>query len=340
MAIEHNITHSYMFTSEFEDIVITGASSVSFSIIHEEETIFTSSFIADGNGVVRIFDISSLLSTYISGVFADFIFRINGEDTAVRVFYSNAPVAEGARLFLPSFFLSSAMHKKRTALYRHEVLSFYAFDACEVYVEACYYGTGLVTKQYPLIAAAELVLNDVTSVDASPMQFVDYSLGDLVCYTVVAGRRRFTFEIGEGMPSAEPAIIFRNNFNVWETIYLVGTRESTPEIKRSLAYINGKYSLYHIDEQHLFKAKTGILLGGMLTIAGDLARSRNVFLLNSRGEATDEIVISDADLKHTNDDNALPSFIFTYRRKRRCSAMVDVVRPPKLFDTTFDKTFD
>lgn len=65
MAIEHNITHSYMFSSEFEDVVITGASSVSFSVAFEDNTIFSSSFVADANGVVRIFDISTLLSTYM-----------------------------------------------------------------------------------------------------------------------------------------------------------------------------------------------------------------------------------------------------------------------------------
>lgn len=339
MAIEHNITHSYMFSSEFEDVVITGASSVSFSVAFEDKIIFSSSFVADANGVVRIFDISTLLSTYISDVYADFVFRINGQDTPVRVFHSNAPVPESAHLFLTSFFLSSAMHKKRTAHNRREVLSFYAFEACDVYVEAYYYNKSLVSHRYPLIAAADLAVDDVTAIDVSPMKFVDYSLGELLFYKVVAGRRNFTFELND-FPAAEPAVIFKNNFGVWETMYFVGTRESTPEIKRSLAYINGEYSMYDIDEQHLYKVKTGVLLGGNLSIAEDLARSKCVFLLDSHGEATDKIVFTDSDTKYTNNNDELPAFVFTYRRSRRNSSLVAVVRPPKLFDRTFDRTFD
>ena len=341
MAIEHNITNQYLFASELEDIVITGVtSSLSFEVLLNGETIFVSSFTPGNDGSVRIYDISSLLSTYITGVFADFTFRIAGEDIPVRVFHSNAPVAAQARFFLSSYFLSSAMKKKITALNRCETLSFYAFEPCDVYVEANYYDGRLVTRQHSIISSADVKVEDVNTIDVSSMNFLDYSLGELISYIVVAGRRRYTFEVQEGLPEAEPAFMFRNNFGVWETIYFVGTRTTSPEMKRSLAYINGKYSLYHIDEQTLYKAKTGVLLGGMLAIAEDLARSKSIFTLDSHGEAVDEVVITEGEFEYTNADDALPSFVATYRRSRRCSAMVDVVRPPKLFDKTFENTFD
>lgn len=342
MAIEHNITHLQMFSSEFEDIVATGvtASTMPFSIVFDGITIFSSSFVPDSKGVVRIYDVSSLLKPYIKDVFADFTFRISGHDMPVRVFSSNAPVAESARLFLSSFFLSSAMSKKITALNRYEVLSFYALESCAVTVEARYFQNELIVKNFELLSASEVLVDNVTTIDVSPRLFEDYSMGELISYTVIAGRRRYTYEIHNGLQSAEPAVIFKNNFGVWETMYLVGTRESSTEMTRSLAYINGRYTLYHLDEQQLYKAKTGALLGGLLPIAQDLLRSRSIFLLNSRGEATDEIVITDEDDKFTNDDNELPVFTITYRRSRRTSSLVDVIRPPKLFDKTFDKTFD
>lgn len=343
MAIEHNITNQYLFASELEDIVITGVatSSLSFYVSLGEDIIFSTSYVPNKDGVVQIYDISSLLLTYITGVYADFTFGIAGETTLVRVFRTNAPVAEQARFFLPSFFLSSAMGKKITVLNRFETLSFYAFEPCDVCVEANYYDGRLVTRQHTIISSAEVLVDDINTINVSPMNYLDYSLGELISYTVVAGRRRFTFEVQEGMPDAEPAFLFKNNFGVWETIYLVGTRETVAEIKRSLAYINGKYTLYDVDEQQVYKAKTGVLLGGMLAIAQDLVRSRSIYTLNSRGETVDEVVITDSnDVKFTNDYNALPSFTLTYRRSRRCSAMVDVVRPPKLFDKTFDNTFD
>lgn len=341
MAIEHNISNQYVFSSELEDILITGVTSaLSFEVLLNGNSIFSSSFTPGVDGTVRIYDISTLLSAYITGVYGDFTFKIAGEETQVRVFRSNVSVASQARFFLSSYFLSSAMAKKITTLKRYETLSFYAFESCDVYVEAIYYDGRLVTKQHFLLSSTDVKVDDVNTVDVSSMNFLDYSCGELISYTVVAGRRRYTFELHDGMPEAEPALMFLNNFGVWETIYLVGTREAKTETKRSLAYINGKYTLYHLDEQKHYKAKTGVLLGGMLAIAEDLARSKSIFTLDSHGEAVDEIVITEGEFVHTNADEALPSFTITYRRCRRCSAMVDVVRPPKLFDKTFDNTFD
>lgn len=342
MAIEHNITNQCIFASELEDIVVTGvATSLSFYVSLGGEIIFSTSYVPNKDGVVRIYDISSLLLTYITGVYADFTFGVASETIPVRVFHTNAPVAEQARFYLPSFFLSSAMGRKITILNRYETLSFYAFEPCDVYVEANYYDGRLVTRQHSICSSADVKVDDVNTINVSPMNYLDYSLGELISYTVIAGRRRFTFEVQDGIPEADPAFLFKNNFGVWETIYLVGTRETAADIKRSLAYINGKYTLYDVDEQQVYKAKTGVLLGGMLAIAQDLVRSRSIYTLNSRGETVDEVVITDSnDVKFTNDYNALPSFTLTYRRSRRCSAMVDVVRPPKLFDKTFDNTFD
>lgn len=340
MAIEHNIQNSLMFSTELEDIIVTGvSSSLTFAIAVGDETIYSTTFTPDADGTIHIYDISSILDSHIPATFADFTFYIGSQTVPVRVFHSYAPVAENACSFLPSFFLSSAMKKKITTTYRIEVLSFYAIDSCEVFVEACYYNGQFNTKRHSLIAAADVTLNEIISLNVSAKRFEDNSLGELISYTVVAGKRRFTFDILD-IYTAEPAFLFMNNFGVWETFYFSGTRESIPEIKRSLAYINGKYSLYDIDEQQLFKARTGVLLCGSLAIAEDLSRSKSIFLLDSRGNAGDEVVITDEERKYTNDDNAMPTFSYTYRRCRRKSGLIEVIRPPKLFDKTFDETFD
>ena len=65
MAIEHNITNQYLFASELEDIVITGVatSSLSFYVSLGEDIIFSTSYVPNKDGVVQIYDISSLLLT-------------------------------------------------------------------------------------------------------------------------------------------------------------------------------------------------------------------------------------------------------------------------------------
>jgi hypothetical protein len=186
----------------------------------------------------------------------------------------------------------------------------------------------------------DVVLNAINSVNVSPAKFVDNSVGELISYVVRAGERSFSFEVDSTLAKADPALLFRNNFGCWETMYLTGTIETEYEIKRSHAYIDGKFRLYDIDDTESFKANSGVLLDSMVRLGMDLARSKSIFLLDSTGMANDEIVISDSEIKYTNDDDSMPTFDYTYRRASFVSGMLHTIRPPKLFDKTFDITFN
>jgi hypothetical protein len=85
---------------------------------------------------------------------------------------------------------------------------------------------------------------------------------------------------------------------------------------------------------------TGPVRNGLEVKAYDLARSLYVFLMNADGSAGDEIVITDCDIKYTNEDNEIPDFTFTYRLAERYTDKIATVRPPRVFDATFDEQFE
>ena len=345
--IQDNREGGLAFSTHLQDLWIDGASgSVTFLIAVGGITVFSAEYVPDGNGEIRLYNLRRILESHIDGVFADFVFTVketgkSNHSVSYRVFKTAVRVSESAEEFLPSFFLTTLINRKTTQLGRYETLSFYPQSVCSVYALASYYCvSGIETKEVPLMSEQDVVLDAVNSVNVSPSKFVDDSIGELIGYVVRAGERSFSFEVDPTQAKAEPALLFRNNFGCWETMYLTGTVETEYEIKRSHAYIDGKFRQYDIDDTESFKANSGILLDSMLRLGMDLARSKSIFLLDSMGVANEEIVFTDSEIKYTNDDDSMPSFDYTYRRDSFVPSMLNNIRPPKLFDKTFDVTFN
>ena len=367
--IQDNGAGGMAFSTHLQDLWIDGASgSVTFLIALGGITIFSAEYVPDGDGEIRLYNLRRILESHIEGVFADFVFTVkeshkSDHSVSCRVFRTAVRISECAEEFLPSFFLTTLINRKTTQLGRYETLSFYPQSACSVYALASYYtAAGIETKEVSLMSEQDVVLNAINSVNVSPAKFVDNSVGELISYVVRAGERSFSFEVDSTLAKSDPALLFRNNFGCWETMYLTGTIETEYEIKRSHAYIDGKFRQYDIDDTESFRANSGVLLDSMVRLGKDMARSKSsaaelkyavgvlrilsnglaftATLGTATGMANDEIVISDSEIKYTNDDDSMPTFDYTYRRASFISAMLHTIRPPKLFDKTFDITFN
>ena len=341
MAISHNINSNIVFSTELDIIYISGAADVlPVTISHKGIIVFAADYVPDSVGNVVIYNIKKVLEAYIENVFSDFTFTFGDKNVNVRVLRSAVRITETAEGFLPSFFLTTLINSKKTALGRYESLSFYPQESCNVYAVSYLNGDTIATYDVELMSADDVVLNAVNMVNVSPNRFTDDSKGTIVNIVLHAGKRLFTLEIDDMLPSADPAFIFRNNFGCWETFYLTGTKETEYSIKRSHAYIDGYYKQYDFEDTEIFNANSGILLGNMLSLGMDVARTTNVFLLDIQGAAGDEIVLTDSEIKYTNDDDALPTFDYTFRRCTVVTALLKTIRPSNLFDKTFDFTFN
>lgn len=328
-----------MFSSELKNIDISGVvGTLHFSVSNNGIQLFSADFVPDDKGEITIYDVAGIVEEYIDEAFSDFSFSLGDETVNVRVFRCSIRLSEPAEDFLPSFFLTTLMTDKVTHPDRCETLSFYAQEQCNVFAELSYYVDGnIVLSEVELLAEGSVAIGAVNVVDVSPKLFLDNERGVPVSYTVRAGERSFVFRVDKTLPAGSP-ILFRNSFGAWETVYMTGTLDTEYEIKRSNAYINGLFRQYEIEDTELYKMNSGILLGSMIRLGMDVARSRALFLMDG-GVAGDEIVLVDSELKYSNDDDALPTFTYTYRRALPI-AMMKTLRPPKLFDKTFDYTFD
>lgn len=327
-----------MFTSEFSRLQCSCQdTSMVFSIKMGTVEILSQTYYPDENHLVTIYDLDRLLESYIAELCGSFTLLVDG--TAVKtvtVMTCRTDISERADTFYTDFFFTPCMGERDTAIGRYETVTMYC-DATTAVNAICSYLTAngsIVTK-----TKAVKSFSGWQSVDVSPARFVD-SAGRLISYVVQAGARKARYRVLSNPPEADPAFIFRNSFGCWETIYLTGARQVTPSYSRSNAIIEGRNIMYDIDETMSVKAQTGPLRPAMVPVALDLARSREIYLLGKNGAAGDLITVTDVDVKHTNEDNTIPDFTFTYRRAERRSALVSVARPPRLFDSTFDDTYE
>lgn len=337
--INFNDIGSWHFVSELDVLVVTATANVEVRITAADGAVLLDGTYIPVDGVARVYHLHKLLSPLIVEVVADFTLTVRGVSKTVHVVQSRVAVSETASDFLPSFFLSTVMSERDTALGRKELLSILPIEATLPTVQAvCSFwdGSAVVTNTKTL--SPVLVTGVVTEIDVSPDQFVDTTVGELVGYTITAGERRMAYRVS-ALPTAEVAMLVRNTFGAWEAVYFAGMTETAPEYTRETALVNGRLRLYNLEETDTLKSWTGPLRPSGVTLTRDLARSRDVVLLE-RGVASDEVVVTAVEVKHTTADNEIADMTVTWRRSSLLSARLVPVRTPKLFDETFDETYN
>lgn len=258
--------------------------------------------------------------------------------TPSLVLYSMCDVGETAATFTSSHFLTTLNGPKITYAGCEERL--YAYDAIQVTVTGKYLsGNGLVTRTETLDAAA--TTNGVSAFFVSPDSVGTLLDGDgeLVEYTVAAGSRRQTFVIHETPAPPAPSLAFINSFGCTEFIHCVGTHQKESKYDRQSARFHSKMRNYRSQEQRTFKANTGWLNTAMADWADELFRSLEVYLWVN-GTVGREVVLSDSQSIIRNDDGDMPAFEFSYSYCQRIHNVMQRTNAGRIFDNTFDHTFN
>lgn len=252
------------------------------------------------------------------------------------IIYCAADIGTSAADFISSHFLTTLDGEKTTAVNRLEYLHYIGTDTATA---TAHYDDGS-TKAFKLLPVAGN--SKYTTLDVSPGQFVlDGHV--LVCFVIQAGERTFRFSIDFDEPDCAPVLVFDNSFGVEELLYCTGTHTVAPSYKRESGFV-GKYNRnYNIRETRTFKADTGILSFTMANWVDELFRSQSIHVVNFRDGNPNigkEILITDSKSEYTNDDDELPRFTFSYEYAQRNHNVVDVLRSGRIFDNTFDNTFN
>lgn len=338
--------NTLMFTSELARLAFKpeGESCVFSISVGGYHRLFENTYYTGGDGTVTVYDVDKILEDDLAGsCYGSYAFYADGARIGpelVTVIRCDARVSEPAESFVTDFFLTAGIGERDTTPGRRETLSFYSpagEEAAEVHAEYYNFADRAVRSRVFALGSSDPGL---MTLDVSPSRFVDEATGLLIGYTVKASKRKVKYRVHRSLPEADPVMIFRNVFGVWETLHLVGTKETSGTYTRESANIAGEYRNYNIEEVVSHKALTGPLRQAMVPVAMDMARSKDVFLLRADGSAGERVTVTACETKHTNEDNAMPNLSFTYRLASTPSSMIETIRPPRIFDQSFDNTYE
>ncbi len=260
----------------------------------------------------------------------------------VTVLYALADVGTTASDFTTNHFLTILNGEKLTAIGRKEYLS--AYNVTSVSVTASVLRSGAVTTvtgtlPYDSQAGTTLVYTFDVSPDNISTLLSLVSTDTLLSYEVSAGNRVQQFRVVTDEVPPAPSLIFANSFGCLEFLHCVGTHKKESKYDRQSTRIHGLMRNYRVTENRQFTANTGWLNTAMADWADDLFRSEEVLLWVENAEGL-AVVITDSKSEISNEDDHRPAFEFTYTYAQRIHNVMQPLRAGRIFDNTFDRTFN
>lgn len=333
----------YNFSSSLTDFVLTADKETTIVFSRNNyDVILWETFTPDDKGRIVIRELGKLLESYlVENLVGTFSYSIADKDTLTDktfvVFYSKVEIDMSAVLFMDAYFLTTLMGEKVTAVNRREYLHLISRSKEDVHAFAKYKIAGEYEEVESIIDRIDKPYQVVT-IDVSPERFIQEGK-ELIGYRIEAGQRKHSFLMDRDSPQTKPDIVFTNSFGCQETIYCRGTFQLEGEYERSHGYVEGKYRAYHVNEKRTYKANTGILTPAMANWVEDLFRSTELYLINGVNIGK-EITITESKLVRSADPDELPSFNFEYRYAQRNQNILPIAVAGRIFDATFDHTFN
>lgn len=262
---------------------------------------------------------------------------VDTKTVKLKVYYADVCiVGTDCEKFFSSHFLTLLQDTKETAIGRLEYLHYMGTDSATV---TATYDDGS-TQQFAATAVGGNAI--YTTIDVSPSRF-EASGETLSYYEVRAGSRLMTFLIDQTCPDCAPILLFTNSFGCQELLYCLGKHEVDPDYTRDAAYIGGLNLNYRITQKRTFNADTGYLSTSMAQWAEDLFTSAEVYLVNiidSKPVVGKRVTITDSKSKRDNLPDNMPRYTFSYVYAQRQHKILDLQRGGRIFDNTFDNTFN
>ena len=241
--------------------------------------------------------------------------------------------------FCSKHFLTMLNGVRKTSLGRKELLSFIGSENA-TFVSVFSDGTSSAGGVSVLQAGEGYRILDV-----SPENFVS-GLKRLARYQIIAGNRSQWYEVDyNGDTDIAPVLLFVNSFGVQEIAYCEGAHHQVSSFDRKQARIGKLKESYMIEETESFKADTGYLSFPMAEWWRDVLRSKDIEVLPVSDGAVvidggKPVVITSQKAELSNEADHLPRFTFEYEYADRNHNFWEQPREGRIFDNTFDHTFN
>ena len=330
---------------------------VSVSKNGDSDDIFNEYLYPDNKGIVELTDVDRLIEPFankwlVFGLSVRIEEQQLSDDGQERILSSDVRTMDcnvvscratilntSATEFCKSHFLTLLDGAKETAVGWTEFLTYIGTDTPRC--SAKFDDGQTVSFNVPVVLQTE----DYTLINCSPANFIS-SGKSLVSYTISAGNRRQSFHVNDDVePDVAPVLLFYNSFGVQELAYCTGEHQQVSSFDRKQGRFGRLKRNYQIEEKETFKADTGYLSFPMANWWREVLRSSSVQLLRVyNGQVVTEfstpIVITNEKSEISNAPDFIPRFTFEYEYADRNHNVFDTRVEGRVFDNTFDNTFN
>ena len=329
------------FTSNIKDIIIQSNENITakYRQVLSGIEFLTETFSPDSEGKIYIRGLGALFLSYLSPSLLVDRFLVECTSTSgetisfpVLVQYGLAEIDIPAAQFLDCHYLTFLQNEKIIYPFQHEYLSLFLSAATEVSIKARYASGEIASKSLNFQPSLK-----VLTLDVSPSLF-DHpeTIHHLV---VVAGKRTFTYYIRHPAPIDPVQFVFLNSFGVKETFIPFGIISSENKYENQFGVFNGMYRRYQAELVKEYTAHTGVLTDNMAEWIEDLIISKHIFILNKK-EIEKEVTVIDATIQRSFLRDELPAHSFKYRLSKINENGHYIQDCSRIFDSSFDCTFE
>ena len=351
---------SRYFSSTVPDLGFTISSTrakVEVSISHSGSTekIFNEFLYPDNSDTITLQDIRDLLEPYAyrflifdisvditeqlvqtDGDGVEHVSDVSTKNVQTSIVSCLAEISTSAEDFCSKHFLSLIDGVRQTSAGRLEYLSYIGTETPSV--------TAVYADHDPRTFSAQKVAGNssYSAIDVSPDRFKTEG-ATLIGYTVSCGQRSQEYEVlQESEREVAPILIFMNSFGVQEIAYCTGEHQQIPAFERKSAKVGRMKINYKIEERETFRADTGVMSFPMANWWREVFRSLDVRVLQDLKTNTEgtPVIITSQDAKLSNAADHLPRYTFEYEYSQENHNVFDIRGEGRIFDFTFDMTFN
>lgn len=335
---------SIIFPYEVDSIAVSSKEAARIKLKLDGTSLLDVRLIPDPSGVIRMFDLMSLLNDALTGEFAKHTLSVYLDDVKAastivipcrnRLDRTANEVATLGFLTMLESDVKYIPPEASEGLYWVK-----SGEETNIQVESIWSdSSGNEWAENSQALSSELYGEVYCFADVSPELITPPEDGEdwvLVEYTVHVGtQRQMTYRMAPlGSYLCSPtAMGFINSFGVEDTIYLYGSAEKEMKPEYSAAVTGGLSRNYRITCQPTWKASAGdhCDLGLLL----DFCTSPSAWRMDNLADVT----VTESDIKQSNDYSARPESTISWRESKR-GARFEPHRIPRTFDETFDQTF-
>ena len=348
---------TYCFSSSIPDVFEMSdyqGSSVYLAIYlnRSQSPVFSTTLYAHG-GKASIYDLRSIIENYMEAkqlVHATCSFRMQvdrndytlGEFTLV--YCKLQMLRTNCELFLQSHFLTT--HAVRLVPHNlHLFLQYFVFPN-----ETGQCATQYVIQRDDKDTPETLTISD-TPITAKQFDFcyeeiIEEELlgnlpqgvkGKLLSVTLFRGKRTFTFFVTDEVPTL--TLIFQNEFNVSDTLYITAQTKRKVSFDRSFAVCCGESSAYDDNTEIEYESETSSLSYSFARHLTQALQSHKLYLISPELPVGSSILITDIESELSDATNANNHVKFKWKPLRK-QVPFTVPRSHNIFNQVYNNTFD